>query len=126
MRTLANAVLAINVLGYLWIGLYALVAPGLLLEPVGLVLAGTGTVEARATYGGMMLAIACGYGLGLMRAEWRRPALALLLLLSAGLAAGRAIGLALVGPVGWLLWAFLAFEAISAAVAAAALSRPDQ
>jgi len=126
MRVLAVLLLSLNALAYLAIGLWGIADPAGMLAPLGFDLAARDAlIDARATYGGFMLAVAFLLAAGAVRARWRPAALWLLLAGSAGLGLGRAAGILVDGaPDNPILWSFLAVEAADVALAALCLARP--
>lgn len=118
----AVGVLILNGLVLIGIGLGGLVAPGLLLDPVGITLNRVGPLnEIRAGYGGMHL----GVGLFILwmasRPSQRRTGLTLAVLFMGGLVLGRVLSLAIDGWPPRLLFSLLAGELVLGGLAFAAL-----
>jgi len=74
----------------------------------------TGTVELRAMYGGLQIAIGVLCGLGYASSTWRRNALMTLGMLTAGLGLARLAGVVAAGELSSYTAAGLAFEFASA------------
>lgn len=114
-------------LGVGWIGI---TEPRVLLDPIGIqlpseqalrVARATAMSEARATYGGMHLALGLLFLAGVVLGRVRGAALAVAFVYLAGLVAGRGTSIALDGtpaPVGWLL---LGIEALGLLLVGGAL-----
>ncbi|MBP6597216.1 MAG: DUF4345 domain-containing protein [Arenimonas sp.] len=83
-----------------------------------------GTHVFRAIMG-LYLAMVAFWILGAFRAELRQPALYSLVVFMLGLAAGRALSLAVDGMPHWLLVAYLVVEVAFGAIGLVLLKRPD-
>ena len=111
----------------LWLpyGLYCLLRPESLADSAGVAFhSATGTTELRAMYGGLEAAIGVLAGLALLRASLVRPALIAIGFLTAGLATGRLVGVALDGGFSSYTAMALAIEIPSALISFALLRRP--
>ncbi|MEU1205462.1 DUF4345 domain-containing protein [Nocardia sp. NPDC005825] len=90
--------LAIAAVAFAVIGLNGLLNPTTVAAGIGLqIMATAGFDEVRANYGGLQLAIAAILVIGLVRAPARRPALAVVTAVCAGLAFGRLVSIAVDG-----------------------------
>jgi hypothetical protein len=116
--------LALSALVWLPYGLYCFVAPAALATIAG-VAAGstTGSIELRAMYGGLQLAIGALAGAGALRAALARPALFALAFLCGGLFLARALAALIEGELSSYTAMGLAFELGSAGLAGWLLSR---
>lgn len=115
---------------FLAVGWIGITEPRVLLDPLGIqlpsdqalrVARATAMSEARATYGGMHLALGLLFLAGVVLARARGAALAVAFVYLAGLVAGRSTSVALDGspaPVGWVL---LAIEALGLLLVGGAL-----
>ena len=116
--------LALSTLVWLPYGLYCLFRPEALAGAAGVAFhSATGTTELRAMYGGLEAALGVLAGLALLRPSLVRPALVAIAFLTAGLATGRLIGVALDGNLSSYTATALAFELSSALIALALLRR---
>lgn len=107
--------LALSTLIWLPYGLLCLAKPSFLEGAAGLAATtATGTVELRAMYGGLQIAIGVLCGLGYASEAWRRNALNTLGVLTAGLGLARLIGVLSGGGLSTYTGAALAFEFASA------------
>ena len=110
----------------LWIpyGIYCLFVPTVLADGATvLAQSPTGTTELRAMYGGLQIAIGVSCLLGAFVETYRTSALYLLLVVGAGIGLGRLLGVLLDGSPGAYTLLALAFEFVTAVVAARLLSR---
>jgi len=120
--------LALSLLVWIPYGLYLLFSPDALEAIAGVsATSAAGRTELRAMYGGLEIAIGLLCLAGLLRARIAQQVLATIALLCAGLAAGRAIGLAFdTGAFGAYNGGALGFELFAAATAAWLAARaPD-
>ncbi len=82
--------LGVSALIWLPYGLYCFLTPGFLTEAAGVTaVSTTGTIELRAMYGGLQVAIGALAGAALVRASLVRPALLTIAFLGAGLFTAR-------------------------------------
>lgn len=96
--TLARVSLAITGVLFVILGLAFLVEPGRMANIVGIEAdRGRASIEVRAMYGGLELALGVFFLVATSRTRWFRAALAVQALGFAGLAAGRIVGMALDG-----------------------------
>ena len=120
----AKIFLGISGLLFAGYGLVCLASPAFVADATGMQLAtGSASVEVRAMYGGLQTAIGLLALLGVARDELRAPMLLCLGILFFGLASGRLLGIAVDANPGSYNFVALAFEAVSAAIALALLSR---
>ncbi len=115
---MAKALLWFNGLIFLAFGVVSILNPGF---PTGLsgveMSGGDATLEIRAQYGGIFLAIAIFSLYGAVKEVMQVPAIFMLLLVYAGLASGRPVGLVLdPGPVGNYTYGALTFELVFTAI----------
>lgn len=75
---------------------------------------------------GLYLALAGFWVAGAVQPRWRQAALVTVVLLCAGLGAGRVASILVDGPPHWLLSAYLAIEVLTAAAALWLLGRGDE
>lgn len=75
---------------------------------------------------GLYLALAGFWVAGALQPHWRQAALVTVLLLCAGLGAGRVLSILADGPPHWLLSVYLAIEVVVAAAALWLLGRHDE
>jgi len=116
--------LVVSALIWLPYGIFCFFQPGFLEGVAGVkALSVTANIELRAMYGGLQSAIGVLAALAVMREDLRRPALLTLGFLTAGLGLSRLSGAALDGEISLYTGSAIAFELISAAVAAWILSR---
>jgi len=116
--------LVVSALIWLPYGILCFFQPGFLEGVAGVkALSVTANIELRAMYGGLQSAIGVLAALAVMREDLRRPALLTLGFLTAGLGLSRLSGAALDGEISLYTGSAIAFELISAAVAAWILSR---
>jgi hypothetical protein len=117
-------VLGLSALIWLPYGLYCFLAPDALAGIAG-VAAGTttGSIELRAMYGGLQLAIGALALAGALRAALARPALVALAFLCGGLFLARSLGALLEGELSAYTASGLAFELTGAALAGWLLAR---
>ena len=114
-----------NGLAFLAFGIACLFSPEFPAGLSGLELSSADApIEIRAQYGGIFLAIA-GFALyGAIKDSMATPALLMLLLVYAGLASGRLLGLMLdPGPAGNYTYSALAFEVVFSIILLAVLIR---
>jgi hypothetical protein len=120
-------VIAAAFLGIGWLGI---TNPTVLLDPLGIQLPSLQTAavaratafsEARATYGGLLMALGLLFLTGVFIGRVRGVALAVALVCLCGLVAGRGVSLALDGAPTYLAWLLLAVEALGVLVVVAAL-----
>lgn len=110
--------LAVSALVWLPYGLFCLAKPSYLASVAGIAAStATGTVELRAMYGGLQVAIGALSALGCASAAWRRNALTTLGMLTAGLGFGRLAGVVAGGGVSSYTATALGFELASAVLA---------
>ena len=96
-------------------GLYCFAQPGYLHDAAGVAIASTtGSIELRAMYGGLQIAIGVMTLLGVLRPSFTRTALTLVGGLCSGLCLARATGVLLDGGVSAYTAFALLFESISA------------
>lgn len=120
----SRIVLGLSALLWLPYGLYCFFAPGALAEIAGVTSGSpTGSIELRAMYGGLQLAIGSLALAGLLQESLRRPALVALLFLCGGLFIARLAGAALEGELSAYTRMGLGFEIASAGLAGWALGR---
>ena len=120
----AKIFLGISGLVFAGYGLACLASPTIVADATGMQLAtGTASVEVRAMYGGLQTAIGLLALLGVARDALRAPILLCLGVLFFGLASGRLVGIAVDPDPGSYNFGALAYEAVSAAIALALLSR---
>jgi hypothetical protein len=116
--------LGVSALIWLPYGLFCLARPSFLETTAGVAATtATGTVELRAMYGGLQVAIGVLCALGYMSSAWRHNALATLGVLTAGLGLGRLAGVAAGGGLSPYTAAALAIELVSAVLAFALIRR---
>jgi Domain of unknown function (DUF4345) len=115
---------------FLGVGWFGITNPPVLLDPLGIqlpslqteaVVRATALSEARATYGGLLMALGLLFLAGVFIGRVRGVALAVALISLCGLVAGRGVSLALDGAPTYLAWLLLAVEALGVLVVAAAL-----
>ena len=116
--------LAIETLIWVPYGLFCFLSPGALAEVAGVAAKSvTGTTELRAMYGGLQVAIGLATLAGAVSPALARDALRLLLVLTAGIGGARALGVVLDGGLSVYTASGLAFELVTAGVAAVLLRR---
>jgi hypothetical protein len=114
--------LALSTLLWLPYGLYCLLRPASLAAAAGVAFqSATGSTELRAMYGGLEAALGVLAALALRRSSLVRPALVAIGFLTAGLAAGRLVGVALDGGFSSYTAMALGLEAASALIASGLL-----
>ena len=119
----SRILLGVSALVWLPYGLFCLARPSYLEGVAGVVATtATGTVELRAMYGGLQVAIGAICALGCMSGAWRRQALTTLGMLTAGLGLGRLAGVLAGGGLSSYTAMALGFE-LSSAVLAFTLAR---
>jgi hypothetical protein len=118
-------VLALSAVIWLPYGVYCFFAPDALAGIAG-VTAGstTGSIELRAMYGGLQLAIGALAGAGALRAALERPALVALAFLCAGLFLARTAGALFEGELSAYTASGLVFELGSALLVGWRLASP--
>ncbi len=117
-RIAARIFLGITALAFGIYGLMCLVEPSIVADSTGMQLAtGTATVEIRAMYGGLQIAIGLLALLGSVRAEFQLPVLISMCLIFFGIASGRLVGIAIESDPGAYNFAALGYEFASAAIA---------
>jgi hypothetical protein len=115
----ARLFLGISALLWLGVGVYYALDPAVLGELAGVTFTTpTGATDMRATYGGLAFAIGALAAAGAARPAWRRPALLLLAVATAGFAGGRLLGVALDGALSAYTIQALVFELVTLALAA--------
>lgn len=124
MTAAVRIFLGLSALVWLPYGIYCFAQPGYLEGAAGVAaLTATGSVELRAMYGGLQVAIGALALGGALGEALRRPALVALAFLCAGLFLARAVAALGAGaPSGYTAFA-LGFELVSAALAAALAAR---
>ena len=111
--------LGLSALVWLPYGIFCFFQPAYLEGAAGVAIGSTtGSIELRAMYGGLQAAIGVLAALALFRPDWVRPALVVLLFLTAGLGTARALGAGLEGEVSAYTGFALVFEFASAFAAA--------
>jgi hypothetical protein len=116
--------LVLSALVWLPYGIYCFLEPGSLAAGAGIAAATpTGTVELRAMYGGLQIAIGALAALGAGRPALARPACITLACLCSGLGVSRLLASLAAGPPSSYTALALVFEWTSAAVALALLAR---
>lgn len=124
MTVTTRIFLFLTMLVWLPYGLYCLLRPESLADSAGVAFhSATGATELRAMYGGLEAAIGALAGVALLRASLVRPALIAIGFLTAGLATGRLIGVALDGGFSSYTAMALGLEISSALIAFALLPR---
>lgn len=114
----ARIFLGVSALAWLPYGLFCLAKPSSLESIAGIAAStATGTVELRAMYGGLQVAIGVLCALGCASAAWRRNALTTLGILTAGLGLGRLAGVVAGGGLSSYTATALVFELACAGVA---------
>ncbi len=114
--------LALMALMFVAFGLYSFLNPLGMAAGLGVEVGGpNGAYELRGIYGGVSLAAGLLCGAGALRAALRQPALWFLVVYMAGYVFARAAALLLGPPPTPSFAVFIAFEAISLLLAAAAL-----
>lgn len=114
--------LALMALMFVAFGLYSLLNPVQMASGLGVEVGGpNGAYELRGIYGGVSLAAGLLCGAGAARPSLRIPALWFLVVYMGGYVFARAAALALGPPPTRDFAAFIAFEAVSLLLAAAAL-----
>lgn len=123
----ARIFLGLSALAWLPYGLFCLAKPSSLESIAGIAASiTTGTVELRAMYGGLQVAIGVLCALGFASAAWRHHALTTLGIITAGLGLGRLVGVvAAGGGLSAYTAMALGFELASAGVAYT-LARADR
>ena len=120
----SRLLLALSAVAFLIVGVQGLRDPVALMATVDWApVARSATSEARASYGGMQLALAAFLALGAWKATWQRPALVLLALLGGSLVAGRALDAILNGLPKPFILGLWGFEGLMGTGAALALGR---
>ena len=110
--------LGVSALVWFPYGLLCLAKPSILENTAGVVASTvTGTVELRAMYGGLQVAIGALCTLGCVSRAWRTCALTSLGVLTAGLGLGRIVGVTAGGGLSSYTAAALGFELVSAVLA---------
>jgi len=116
--------LALSALAWLPYGVFCWVRPGYLAEAVGVVAASTtATIELRAMYGGLQVAVGLLAAAGVVFEGLRRPSLLLLAFLCAGVGTARFSGVLMDGEFSLYTRYALGFEFVSTALAMHFLSR---
>ena len=114
----ARIFLALSALVWLPYGLYCFFAPTALAGTAGVdATSVTGTIELRAMYGGLQVALGALALAGALHLSWRRPALGALLFLCAGIALARIAGTLIEGELSAYTGFALAFEIASTGLA---------
>ena len=120
----ARIFLGLSALLWLPYGLFCFFQPSYLAEVAGVAASSpTGIIELRAMYGGLEAALGVLAGLALFRPQLLRPALVTLAFVCSGLFLARLLGAGLGREVSTYTALGLAFELISAALAAWCLAR---
>ncbi len=123
-QTAERYFLIVSTLIWLPYGIFCFFQPGFLEGVAGVsALSVTANIELRAMYGGLQCAIGVLAALAVVREDLRCPALVTLGFLTAGLGLSRLAGAALEGEVSIYTGSAIAFELVSATVAAWILSR---
>jgi hypothetical protein len=118
MRTATRVFLGLSALLWLPYGLFCFVQPGYLAEAAGVTIGSTtASIELRAMYGGLQVAIGLLALLAVFRPALVRPALLMLAFVTAGLGSARLLGSALDAEVSAYTGLALCFELASAGVA---------
>lgn len=122
---MAKGLLWLNGVVFLLFGLVCLVSPEFPTGLSGIELAGgDAPIEVRAQYGGIFLAIGLFGLMGALKPASEQSALIMLLLVYAGLASGRLVGLVMdPGPVGNYTYSALSFEVVFTILFAITLTR---
>ncbi|MEZ5567931.1 MAG: DUF4345 family protein [Halioglobus sp.] len=120
---LGKFVLWVSALSFTGYGLACLLTPTIPADMTGLaVFSGDAYAELAAMYGGLQTGIGVYCALAALRAELYRPALLLLALAIGALALGRLMAvLTGAGDVGFYTWGAMAYEFVTAILAAIAL-----
>jgi hypothetical protein len=120
----ARLVLGLSVALWLPYGLYCFANPEALAGIAGVrAESTTGSIELRAMYGGLQLAIGALALAGLLRESFRRPALVALVFLAGGLFVARAAAAAFEGELSSYTLSGLGFELVTVALASWVLPR---
>jgi hypothetical protein len=120
----ARVFLGLSALIWLPYGIWCLLDPAQLAGSAGVsFVSATGSTELRAMYGGLQAGIGALALGGVLRASLERPALLMLLFLTAGLASARLVGLALDGSASSYTLTALCFEIPTAAITGWLLAR---
>jgi hypothetical protein len=120
----ARNFLIVSTLIWLPYGVFCFFQPGFLEGAAGVrAISTTATTELRAMYGGLQAAIGVLAALAVLREDLRRSALIAIGFLTAGLGLSRLGGAVLDGEVSSYTGSAIAFELISAAVAAWIIQR---
>jgi hypothetical protein len=121
---MTRLLLGISVVVWFGYGAFCFLQPGFLGEVAGVTAtSATGTVELRAMYGGLQMAIGVLAALGLMRAPLERPVLLVLGVLCAGLGSARTVAAMSLGDASGYNGGAAAFELATAALVAWLLTR---
>jgi len=122
---MARILLGLSALAWLGYGAFCFVQPGFLSGAAGVGASSTtGTVELRAMYGGLQMAIGVLAAMGLVRTRFEGTALLVIGVLCAGLGSARLIA-AISVPNGSAYTVFaIGFELVTAALVAWLLTRP--
>jgi hypothetical protein len=122
----ARIFLGVSALVWILYGLFCLANPSFLEGAAGVAASSaTGTVELRAMYGGLQVAIGVLCVLGYTSAAWCHNVLTTLGILTAGLGLGRLAGVVLGGGLSSYTTGALAFELAGAVVAFTLARRID-
>ncbi|WP_067692486.1 DUF4345 domain-containing protein [Nocardia jejuensis] len=121
---LIRVYLTLATIAFAALGLKGIIVPGPAVSAVGLhAEAVTGLNEARATYGGLHLAFAAVFALGLHRSAVRIPALCLGAVVCGGLAFGRVVSLFADGWPNTTMLGWLTLEIAATLIAAWSLRK---
>ena len=113
---IGSVYLVLNGLLFLGLGIAYLAAPAKMAGKTDFVLStDVATVEIRAIYGGMEIAIGILLCICLLRPDWLVPGLVLTVVLYAGFVGGRIVGMIAAAEVGGITWKLLAFAVIDLA-----------
>ncbi len=120
-----RALLWINGIGFLSLGIAGLILPNLIVDMIGYQLMGTdAAIEVRAQYGGLFIGIGLFALWGVLRSEMWQASIGLMLLVYAGLALGRIVGLMVdVGVPGAYTYGATGFEIVMTIVFGISLRR---
>lgn len=122
---MARILLGLSALVWFGYGAFCFMQPGFLAGAAGVgASSATGTVELRAMYGGLQMAIGVLAAMGLMRRRFERTALLVIGVLCAGLGSARLIAAISVSDVSAYTGSAVGFELATAALVAWLLSRP--
>jgi hypothetical protein len=105
----ARIFLGISAVLWLPFGLYCLFEPGFLAGAAGVSFTtATGSIDMRATYGGLTSALGAFALIGALRPGWTRQALVMLAVACAGLGSARLLGVGLDGELtAWTMQALV-------------------